>query len=288
MRPESHGGRRQGGGRTSSLEATPPVVTRLVPSSAPSSSDVPGGQLTITPRRSRHAVAGSRPHGYRARVPPPSTRGPGRPSTCAALPGGLQNGESVPAWELGEVASGPAQPQGSSGRRGLRGVGAAGLRRHAERARRTHSPASAPALPLAFLKPRFLFPGKTNKQTNTRSVSVADIKITHMMAHIYPVQSMHRGRCSLSSKTNQTNGEPCPVVQVQSETGLSSRHGPPPRSPLTPGRPAPRGLALAEPAFYSYSFAFQNHLVFLAPSEGLILQVPGSQLADQQENHRVQ
>lgn len=127
--------------------------------------------LTNTPRRSRHAVAGSRPHGYRARVPPPSTRGPGRPSTCAALPGGLQNGESVPAWELGEVASGPAQPQGSSGRRGLRGVGAAGLRRHAERARRTHSPASATARPSAFLKPRFLFPEKTNKQTNTRSVS---------------------------------------------------------------------------------------------------------------------
>lgn len=281
MRLESHGGRRQGGGCTSSLEAAPPAVTRLVPSSAPSSSDVPGGQLTITPRRSRHAVAGSRPHGYRARVPPPSTRGPGRPSTCAALPGGLQNGESVPAWELGEVASGPAQPQGSSGRRGLRGVGAAGLRRHAERAHRTHSPASAPALP----ETPFLI---SRKKKNTRSVSVADIKITHMMANIYPVQSMHRGRCSLSSKTNQTNGEPCPVVQVQSETGLSSHHGPPPRSPLTPGRPAPRGPALAEWAFYSYSFAFQNHLVFLAPSEGLILQVPGSQLADQQENHRVQ
>lgn len=199
-------------------------------------------------------------------------RRPARPSL-----GGCRMGRVCP---LGSWARWPRAPPSPKAPRGDAASGAWVLLASADTA-----PTAPPRLRLS-LEPRFLFPEK--KKKNTRSVSVADIKITHMMAHIYPVQSMHRGRCSLSSKTNQTNGEPCPVVQVQSETGLSSRHGPPPRSPLTPGRPAPRGPALAEPAFYSYSFAFQNHLVFLAPSEGLILQVPGSQLADQQENHRVQ
>lgn len=75
--------------------------------------------------------------------------------------------------------------------------------------------------------PDSYFQENKTKQNMISECGRQKIKITRIMANIYPVHRMHRGMCSLSSKTNRTDDEPCPVVQVQSETGVPSCHSEP-------------------------------------------------------------